>query len=522
MAVADPGRVLNEIRDLIRKGRLVQACQRCEATVQRAPEYDGPRLAWCQALKRLGRFAEMRDVIDPALEWSAESLPVLLCATEARLLTGRHGEAVSLLQKAEALANHDGDALQHIGEMYTHCIRYEEAARCYRRSLELSPDDTRYEYNLAASLISLGKIREAEALLDKVIASNPRDYDAWQNRSMLRKATATSNHIADLERLLASSPGPGAETPLCYALARELEDTGNHEAAFRYLQRGARRRRAGMSYDVRSDIDTLSEIRSVFTSSVVDRPATRAPGSQLPVFICGLPRSGTTLVDRIVSSHSQVSSLGEINDFAVTLVRLLGGQQDKRTLVRRSASLDPALLGAEYLESVRGYGQEQPCFIDKTPANFLYLGLVSLALPEARIIHVSRHPMDSCYAMYKTLFRMGYPFSYDLEDLAQYYIAYRQLMDHWREVLPGRFLDVKYEDLVRDPLSVSRDLIRWCGLSWEAACEQFHLNTSPAATASAAQVREPVYTTSLQRWRCYERQLAPLAARLESAGIDIT
>ena len=241
-----------------------------------------------------------------------------------------------------------------------------------------------------------------------------------------------------------------------------------------------------------------------------------------------MPRSGTTLADRILSSHSQVQSLGEINDLSYALLAQAQREQDaergpadRLELIRRSAQLDFAALGSDYLRRTAGYPREKPRYIDKTPWNFLYLGLIALALPHARIIHLRRDPMDSCFALFKTLFRSGSPYSYDLSDLARYYLSYHRMMEHWRRVLPGRILDLDYERLVQSQESATRELLDWCQLPFESQCLEFHLNTAPAATASAAQVREPIHARSIGLWKHYARQLVSLAAALRQGGIAV-
>jgi tetratricopeptide (TPR) repeat protein len=432
---------------------------------------------------------------------------------------GRIGEALSRLAIIEAEAGDDARLLQHLGEHYTHCGKPDAAAGCYRRAVDLTPDDPGCLYNLSAALTALGRIAEAEALLDRVIALDPHDADAWQNRSTLRRQTPEANHVAGLlEAVEQVRPGP-AEVALCYALAKELEDLGDPDHSFAWLKRGADRRRSLLSYRVEADVAAMAEIARVFDAALFDHPPAGCPEVG-PVFVMGLPRSGTTLVDRIISSHSGVESLGEINDFALALMRLAGATGGKGDMIRRSADLDPAAQGRAYLDSVAGYGRTRPMFIDKTPVNFLYVGLIARALPNARIIHLRRHPLDSGYALYKTLFRMGCPYSYDLEDLAAYMLAHGRLMDHWRAVAPGRILDVDYEALVADQETVSRRIIDHCGLDWQDACLTFHENTAPAATASAAQVRQPIHARSVGLWRRYADQLEPLAAALRAGGVD--
>jgi hypothetical protein len=311
-------------------------------------------------------------------------------------------------------------------------------------------------------------------------------------------------------------------------LAKELEDLHRFDEAFVNLQEGAHRRRLGMQYDIAEDEAAMATIARVFDREMLASP-TAGFDSCCPVFILGLPRSGTTLVDRIISSHSQVESLGEHTTLALAVMNFAaqaGGLTNpaasgKPALIESSARIDFAALGKRYCEAVKGFGSGAPRLVDKTPQNFLYLGLIHLALPNARIIHMRRNAMDSCYAIYKTLFRAGYPFSYSLQEVGRYYIAYDRLMEHWRSAIPESFLDVDYERVIADPESETRRLLDYLQLEWEDGCLEFHRHSGPAATASAAQVRQPIYSSSVGLWRSYERQLSPLAAKLREQGIDV-
>jgi hypothetical protein len=240
------------------------------------------------------------------------------------------------------------------------------------------------------------------------------------------------------------------------------------------------------------------------------------------VFVIGLPRTGTTLVERILGSHSKVFAAGELNQFAMQMVAALqtatGPSASKLELIAASLGLDFAALGRAYLRASQPYTGNRAHFTDKTPQNFLYCGLIAAALPGARIIEVVRHPMDSCYAMYKQLFTMAYPFSYDLGDLAAYFSGYRRLMQHWHAVLPGRILTVRYEDVVRNQEATTRQLLAHCGLDWEDSCLQFERNTQSTTTASAVQVRQKVYDSSVGKWERFKRQLQPLADGLRATA----
>ena len=234
----------------------------------------------------------------------------------------------------------------------------------------------------------------------------------------------------------------------------------------------------------------------------------------------GLPRSGTTLVERILTSHSAVRSGGESPAFPAETIkavqRLTGQPIDKREFVARSLEIEPRALGEAYLAAARPPLAAGARWVDKQPLNYLYAGLIARALPRARIIALAREPMDSCYAMLKTLFTGAYPFSYDLADLGRYYVAWHRLMRHWQAVLGERLLIVHYEDLVQNQEQVSRRLLAHCGLEWQEACLAFDAQPGAVTSASAVQVRRRLYSTSVGKWRRYERQLAPLARILDA------
>jgi tetratricopeptide (TPR) repeat protein len=509
---------IRDIRLLLKQRRAKDAATASHALAELYPDKVEPLLLLGKARQQQARFEDMLELAAAALELDPRHRGAQLQFAESSIFCGRHDCALQQLADLEAEAGNDANLLQHIAEYYVQLGKHKTAHRCYLRAVELEPDSSRCLYNLAASYVAVGDLDAAEKTFTQVVEANPNDFDAWQNRSNLRRQSPASNHIADLAtRLNKLHPGDPGEVALCYALAKEYEDLGEYDASFLYLKRGADGRRKRMSYDVAGDVAIMGRIAATFDES--SRAPMAAPRAG-PIFVLGLPRSGTTLVDRILSSHSQVQSLGEINDFALCLTRL-GKASGKNELLEASLAIDADALGAAYVDSVANYGRDSRYFIDKTPANFLYIGLIARSLPASPIVHLHRHPVDSCLAMYRTLFRMGYPFSYDLNDLAEYYIGYRRLMEHWHRLLPGRILDVSYEALVDSQVEQSRRLSDYCGLNWESACLHFDRNSAPVATASAAQVRQPIYRDAVARWRKYEKHLAPLLERLQSAGIAI-
>jgi len=509
---------IRQVTSLLKEGRSDAARARCDSLILRFPQSIDIRLLASSVEQQHGDFDRMLERAEEALALQPAHAGAPYRVLECQLYCGQADRVIETLNAMEASAGDDHAPLTRIAEYYTHCTRHADALRCLRRATALQSYNPAYLFSLAAALIATGELEEAEQTLDQVIALDPHDYDAYRNRSTLRTQRADDNHIDEMLALLQRGVRrPAGEAQLCYALSKEFEDLGDYEQAFRYLKRGAEKRRSLMSYRVASDVSAMQTIRQVFDASLLRREQSGDPRPG-PIFIMGLPRSGTTLVDRIIASHSRVASLGEINDFAYSLMRTAGGGAGKMSLIERSTTLDFERLGQRYIDSTRAYGAGTPYLIDKTPLNYLYIGLIRLALPNARIVHIRRNPMDSCYGMYRTLFRAGYPFSYDFDDLARYYVAYRELMDHWHTVIPEAFLDISYEALVVDQESVSRGIIDYCGLPWEPACLEFHRNASPVATASSAQVRQPLYRDALERWRRYEQQLQPLADRLAEKG----
>jgi hypothetical protein len=317
---------------------------------------------------------------------------------------------------------------------------------------------------------------------------------------------------------------PRGAVQVCFALAKELEDLGESERSFHYLKMGADARRSLMKYDVSRDVSTMSVIRDTFGPNLFDGSI---PGhdSPEPIFVLGLPRTGTTLVERILASHSDVYAAGELNNFSLLMsqqVKQLAGDKKltRDEMVQMSAKLNFQDLGAAYIESTRPLTGSTARFIDKLPLNYLYVGLIHLALPNAKIIVLNRDSLDTCYAIYKQLFTNAYPFSYRLDELAEYYVAYHRLMEHWQTVLPGKIHKIDYESLVNDIDGESRKLVEFCNLEWQEQCLKYYENKEASTTASTVQVRQPVYQSSVGKWRRVREQMQPVVDIIQRAGIE--
>ena len=462
----------------------------------------------------------MAETAQRSLELQPQRLDVLFLWAETLICTGRIAEARAQLGEIERLAGGDAEAWNQLLLFYTQLGRHHAAYECARRLLALLPRSPGALFSVASAATVLGQIDEAEKHLDSIISTDPKQAEAYYTRATLRRQSRGENHVEELKCRLSETPaGAAAEVPLNYALGKEYEDLGDYEESFACFARGAAARQARLSYDVATDEATSTEIINTFDEAWRDR-SSAGPAIYGPIFVLGLPRSGTTLIDRILNAHAEVTSLGEVSDFAYAVMRAGGPASGKSQLIKQVASADLTVLGKGYWKALQGYGETTPCLIDKTPANYLYLGLILQSLPAVSVVHVRRHPMASGYAMFKALFRMGYPFSYDLGQIGRYYAAYHRLMEHWRNLYPGRILDVDYEALVDDQEAVSREIVRHCHLKWSDACLTYHNNATPTATASAAQVREPIYRQARDMWRQVEHHLEPLANTLRAEGIQ--
>lgn len=439
------------------------------------------------------------------------------------LAVGRPGAAAEAALRSISLPGATAATLGNAATVLSVVGRHDIALDTFARAAQLAPDDPRHLFNLAMERRFLGDLAAAEADCDEVIARDPDHFEAWLVRSGLRRQTADNNHIDAIRARLASCVGNWrGEGQLLYALAKELEDLGEHTHSFDALARGARLRRSRMDYDVERDVRMMEELIGAFPPERSALDVDPAQGAAA-IFIVGLPRTGTTLAERVLSSHSQVESLGEPTAFSAAMMAAMQRMpRQAPPLAERIAAakaIDPSALGRAYLERVAGLRSGAPRFIDKLPMNVLNIGLIRRSLPGAKIIHLRRDPMDAGYAMLKTWFADAYPFSYDQQELGRYLVAYHRLMTHWMRIFPEAILEIEYEALVDDVEAQARRMLAHCGLDWEAACAEPHRNQAPSTTASASQVREPVYRRSIGNWRHYGRELEPMRAYLADAGL---
>lgn len=468
-------------------------------------------------------YGKALEVIDRAIAIAPGKAEYL--AQRGRCLVALHRprEAFEAAKKALELEPRDALTLDTIGVVMVRAGAHAEAIEPFRRAAASAAATAQFHYNLGAALQFVGELTSAEAEYRHALRLEPRLHRAWSSLAQVARASLTTAEIATLEKMLEDPAlDPDAELHLCHALAKQHEDEGRYERAFRLLERGKRRKAANLGYEFATDAALFAAAERLPAPLA---SAAAGCASREPIFIVGMPRTGTTLVERILSSHPSVFSAGELTNFGLVLKRSTGTASnrvlDPETLAA-GTRCDFAALGAAYVESTRPRTGHTERFIDKMPLNFFYVPLIQRALPNAKIICLRRNPLDACLSNYRQLFATGfsyYNYAYDLLDTGRYYAAFDRLSAHWRATTPS-YVEVRYEDVVEHTEREARRLVEFCGLPWDSRCLAFQDNAAPVATASSAQVRQPIYRTSLERWRRYERELAPLRALLDEAGVS--
>ena len=439
-------------------------------------------------------------------------------------MSRRNGDVEDLIDRYEASLTNSPRYLDMAGTVYTEIGLPEKAWPLYERANELQPDITLFQANLAACAVFMGEIDTARKVYQELLDENPTHQRNHYQLARLERAK-DSQHIEQMKEVLyKTNLAPDRNIFLHYALGKEYEDLQQWDKAFDHFKQAGDAAVSVAIYDVADDIAIIDKVMDVCTAGWLRNDSNPGADDHTPLFIVGLPRTGTTLVERIIASHSKVQSVGETEFIQMTIRQVSGIQAvEKMTpaMIEAAAGRDVSLIRDGYFNTIRYRLGEQPIFIDKLPFNVLYLGFIAKAWPDKPIILMKRHPMDACFSMYKQVFTWAYKFSYDLDSLGKYYIAYERLCQHWRETLGDRLVEIQYEELVSDQEGQTRHLLDGLGLEFEEACLNFEKNAAPTATASSVQVRQKVHTASVGRWRRYEKQLEPLRRLLDAAGIPV-
>jgi tetratricopeptide (TPR) repeat protein len=467
-----------------------------------------------------GRLQEAEAVIRHAIELKPDHV-VSLCNL-AKVLgdLGKYDEAEEVIRCAVALDPGHAEAHFNLGNILMLLGRHHEAEAATRRAITLKPTLAGAHHNLGVALMDLGRLTEAREASERAATLAPREPMHFRQLGEVMKYADGDPFLTALEVLSKdeASLAVTKQIDLHFALAKAYADIGRPEDEFRRLLAGNRLKRARIEYDEAAVLGVIDRVRQVFTPEFIRASQGMGEPSAAPIFIVGMPRSGTTLIEQILASHPQVHGAGELKLFDRAVLDIhasIDGAPTYPEIAWHMSGEHFRKLGLTYLAGVRQLAPAASHIVDKMPANFVFAGLIHLALPNATIIHAVRDPVDTCISCFSKLFTEGNFQTYDLAELGRYYRHYQALMQHWHEVLPPqRILDVHYEDTVADVEGVARRIVAHCGLPWDQRCLEFYSTTRIVRTSSAAQVRKPIYTSSIGRRHSYGASLEPLLAEL--------
>jgi tetratricopeptide (TPR) repeat protein len=501
-----------------------------------------------------GRLEEAERMYGEVLRANPDNVDALRMMGSIALGASRFDEAERYLRRAISHAPDFVDAIIDRGRALKEQSRFEAAIGCFRSAIEMEPGNVRAHFQLGSTLSpaaltfeaidafqrtlelrprhpgallglghvlkTVGRQEEAVGAYRECIRLRPDSGPTYWSLANLKTYRLSDEDIQEMQaRVDAGDLNEESEVNFLFALAKATEDRGEFDRAWQYYRDGNAKRRAAEYYDPVSAEVTHDRVIEVFGREFLAERSGQGNDDPAPIFVVGLPRSGSTLIEQILASHSQVEGTSELPYVMHASGSLNLNRADGVNYPEAVRELGPAhtkSLGQEYLRAAQMHRTEgKPRFIDKMPNNFPAVGFIHLILPNAKIIDARRHPLDSCLSCFRQLFGRGQAFVYDLTDIGEYFLEYQRLMDHWHEVLPGRVLTVQYEDMVTDFENQVRRLLEYCELPWEDACINFYETERPVRTASSEQVRQPIYSESINRWRNYEKYLGELIEVLE-------
>jgi len=505
---------------LIKEERPEEALDVLARALELNPDYSFAHCNVGNAFNALDRFGAALPHLVKALRLNPDYLEAHMAIAKTYQGTLNYADAErAALRALELATDKKAEVYCTLGNIFTELGETARAAASFDKALELDPELDDALLGKGNLCMETGELDLAEQLFGKALGISRNKLNARCRLVQVKKVRAGDPNMAALVAAMNEQADALSENQLRtlhFALGKCYDDVGDAAQAFRHFQEGCRLKRKGMDYDAMENSRKIDSIIAAFDQTNLARLRVGGTASGLPIFVLGMPRSGTTLTEQIIASHPDVYGAGELHD----LLKVANGATPSGdSYPGNLAGLTPELVSVwaeDYIAGLQKRAPDARRITDKMPANFLFIGLIHAMLPNAKIIHVSRNPVDNCLSCFTKQFsHNSQPFSYDLAELGKYYVDYTRLMAHWRKVLPeGAFLDVRYEDLVADNEAQARRLIAYCGLEWNDACLESHKTERSVRTASVTQVRQPIYTSSVERWRKYEEFLKPLLDEL--------
>jgi len=490
--------------------QLTSADYHCREAIKLKPDYD---LAYDHLGTILSRLNKQQEAIqchqqaihcNPGLAEAHYNLCLIYKDLKQLSTASDHcHQAIKL--KPDYAAAHN-----HLGAILSAQDDAKNAIHHHHRAIELQPESADYYHSLGRAYMVLGDFTHARTCFQQAIDRNPGFCRSHYDLALLTKHKADDPAIPAMQVLLNQAElGLDDKIHLKFALGKACDDAKEYDAAFNYYQQGNRDKRSLFDYSAENDAAFTRSLITTYNAELLSRLGACGTSDATPIFIVGMPRSGTTLIEQILSNHPDVHTAGEMQ----TLTQIFNdefGTDNIQEKIKKSTEESFVTIGEKYIKRLRELAPSTRHIIDKMPHNFLYIGIIALALPNAKIIHCQRNPIDTCLSCFMQLFSSGHHYSYSLEELGKHYLSYQEIMAYWHKLLPGKILDIQYENVVNDLQAQARRLIDYCDLPWNESCLEFHRSNQPVKTASRDQVNKPIYKNSVQRWKHYERHLQPL------------
>lgn len=401
-------------------------------------------------------------------------------------------------------------AHNNLGNLFKDLKKFDEAIISFKKAIEFQPQMFVSYSNLGVLYQNLGRFKESAEILNKAIEINPNFAAAHNYLSQITKYTEGHTHLKQMKKIILNPKSKLEDKMyLSFGIGKAYEDIKNNKKAFEFYKNANAFKRKLIKYSIETDIELFQKIKETFNQNIFDNFKKTGCNNKTPIFILGMPRSGTTLVEQIISTHPKVFGADEIKNFD-NAVKKYFYSNDRYIFPKNLTNVDKSIfdeIGNKYIKSIRKYNDICEHISDKALLNFRWIGLIKLALPNAKIIHCVRDPRDNCFSIFKNNFAGRLDFSYDLKELVEYYNLYQNLMQHWHKVLPGFIYDISYETLIQKQEKETRKLLEICDLEWNEKCLQFYKNSRAIETASITQVRQPIYKSSMKSWKKCETQL---------------
>ena len=468
-----------------------------------------------------GKLDQAKGMFEKALTLEPQLIEAWNNLGDILALKGFPNEAIKSYKKAIFYNPNFTMAHYNIGVTYKNAGNYSQALNAFKQATSISSNFLEAHQNTGIILMELGLFEDAITSFKKVLKLNPNSIEALYSLSTVQKYTSYTDDVKTRETLFKNNKiSIFDKIQLSFSLGKIFEDLKNRNKSLEYLKIANRIKRKTFSYNIKDDLKIFDSIIKNFNQEFFNARVDKGIKDKTPIFIIGMPRSGTSLVEQILSSHKYVFGAGELTNLAEICFskgRIINEDFVKKVL--NSQFKNFKIMAQLYINELRSHSSSAFHITDKMPENFFYVGMIKLMMPNSKIIHCKRNPVDTCMSNFQNNFEIETKYAYDLKELGLYYCAYKRIMDHWHSVLPGFIYDLVYENLVNDPETNIRSLLDFCNLKFDPKCINFHRSKRPVKTASLFQVRQPIYKTSIHPWKGYEDQLTPLLTSLQSGNL---